>query len=858
MPFRATVYDVSIDAPYAWLATGYGVQLRENEGTRVVAQTAIPGSTRVVRADGHGVAYVASGSRLYVLRRDGRSITVVRSVDTGATVNDILIVGSYLFVGTATGLQHYDVIDPQNPIRTSALLLTSAPNVTSLAVIGPRLFAADGDSTVEVFSITIPSIPQHTGDLTTIARATTVHASPDQMLFVSDAIGQNTDIFVGGATRIGHLDLGTNSFVPYSGSVHLVAGLNRTVHAIDFSSTSVIKEQFEQELLPVTGTDNLIHALARNGNTLYIAAGDIGLVTMDISTLGPPYPVASYTTSATNSVVAMGEQAWFADAVGVITQQRVTPSGIALATERTWNGGTRVQDVDATGVLATNGALANLYSLATGTPLALTATFPSTITDAVIASGPAIVALLADGTVWKSTAGAPQQITLPKIAQLARGGSRILFVENRADGKTVLHTVTDVAQTPATYIVDGVSIGRVAVDANRAALFVFNGITIVDLATGNQRAIAGSTDVIPQQLAFQGDDLVALADRSLRVYDDARTLVREQYLPTSANAVAVQGNIAFMASSDGTMAALTTAQQPAVKSPFRNATYSKVVAGGERVYLLSQDGIDIYSTAFSNAPRYSSGVPATGIVDVAASAGSFFTVSASGVVSAYSQAGVRTAQMTLNEGSDSQPLAIHVAGNAVWVSLSKGCTTSACEKKTLILDPATLATTASLNGGATDVVTNGTRAYTLFDLPAETRVLDIADPLHPAQLVAANAPENATSIAATSGKVYVAADKVYQYAETTLLQQTTHLPAVTPDKAQRMRIEGTCAVLTPRSANPELYDAATMAAAPSFEVPANVRSIAQQPGRLLLLTTHSLEVWSSAVTQEPTKRRATR
>src|SRR5438105_139819 len=90
--FRATALDVSVDGPFVWVATGYGIQLRDNEGRRVVAQTPLPGTTRVVRADGHGLAYAGSGSRLYVLRRDGRSITVVRNVDAGAAINDILLV----------------------------------------------------------------------------------------------------------------------------------------------------------------------------------------------------------------------------------------------------------------------------------------------------------------------------------------------------------------------------------------------------------------------------------------------------------------------------------------------------------------------------------------------------------------------------------------------------------------------------------------------------------------------------------------------------------------------------------------------------------------------------------------------
>ena len=50
----------------------------------------------------------------------------------------------------------------------------------------------------------------------------------------------------------------------------------------------------------------------------------------------------------------------------------------------------------------------------------------------------------------------------------------------------------------------------------------------------------GSNAVIPKQLAFGGDRLDVLTDRTIRVYDDARTFSREEYLPAQTNAFAVQ------------------------------------------------------------------------------------------------------------------------------------------------------------------------------------------------------------------------------------------------------------------------------------------------------------------------------
>jgi hypothetical protein len=73
-----------------------------------------------------------------------------------------------------------------------------------------------------------------------------------------------------------------------------------------------------------------------------------------------------------------------------------------------------------------------------------------------------------------------------------------------------------------------------------------------------------------------------------------------------------------------------------------------------------------------------------------------------------------------------------------------------------------------------------------------------------------------------------------------------------------VRVDGNCLVITARNVNPETYNAATVIPAPpQHDVPSAVRSVALLPGRLLLLTTHSLEVWSS-VPNEPPRRRAVR
>lgn len=845
VPFRTTAFDVSVDGPLLWLATGYGVQILQNDGTRVAASLPLPGLTRVVRADGQGHAYAGSGSRVYVLRGNANGATVVRSVDAGAAVNDILITGSYLFVATANGLAHFDIIDPANPIRTTAVLPTTSPNVTSLAASGTRLYAADGDTTLEVFTISIPSVPQRTGELSTL-RAASVHAAPDGTLYVSDAVGLNTDVFAPNATtRTTRLPAGTNAFAASSGSnVHFTAGNDRTIRAIDFSSTATVQERFELQLAPTAGTDNVIHAMARSGNKLYVAAGDIGLAVLDTGALAPPYPLVAYRSGATTSAAVSGDRAWFADGAGTILEQRIDASGIALTTQRTWAGGTLVHDVRGETLLTSSGAKATLWSLATTPPTGTDTTFPAAIRTAAIAAGNSVVALLQDGTVW---AGGTQQVALPRIAFMGHHDGTIVFVEVRNDGTSVIHRYGSEQK----HTVAGIALGGAGVSASEAAVFTFAGVNVVDLGSGAVRVIPESHRVIPQQLAIAGEHVLVLDRRALHVFGKDG-LVRQHPLPADAVMLDARSGVAVLATNEGTAAASYLGEQPSPSLTLGSSFYTKLAAGADRLYLASGDTIDV----FSDTLRFEKNLRVAGLLDYAATDDALFTLSAAGVVTAYSPQGVPYAQVTLDEGVDAQMLALDTVGGAVWVSLSRGCLTGGCQKKTLVLDPASLAITATMTGGVTDVVTAGTRAYALVDLPAEVRVLDLADPLHPAQIVSAAAPAAATSLAAAAGRVYVAGDRLYEYAESTLLLRGTHLPAVAnPDKAQQVRVDGNCLVVTARGAYSEAYDAATLAPASSFELPSSARMVTIQPGRLLILTGHSVEVWSTTAAP-PRKRRS--
>ena len=81
---------------------------------------------------------------------------------------------------------------------------------------------------------------------------------------------------------------------------------------------------------------------------------------------------------------------------------------------------------------------------------------------------------------------------------------------------------------------------------------------------------------------------------------------------------------------------------------------------------------------------------------------------------------------------------------AVWVSLSTGCTTGTCVRKTVVLDPATLLFATAMDGAVRDLAVSGDRAYVLLDQPNDIRVLDLTAVLQPAQIAATTRPASAT------------------------------------------------------------------------------------------------------------------
>lgn len=851
--FRSTVHDVAVDGSFLWTATGYGVQLLEADD--VVDAAALPGSTRVIAAGGNGLAYAGSGSKLVVLRRNGRRIEIVRSIDAPAAVNDVVLAGSNLFVATRNGIAHYDLVDPTNPVRTTAVLTTSRSNVTSLSLARDQLYAADGDQTVEIFNVSIPSLPQRTGALEALPRSGAVHATADGFVFVSDEIGRNSDIF-GGTSRLARVPYGSTSFAA-SGGVFFVAGNDRTLRAISLADPARPAELFERQLVPLGGTSNVISEIVRSGDTLYVAAGDLGLLTFDVSTLAAPYPLLSYGGGATTSALILPgsvPRAYFTDGGGTLVE-----TSLELATLRTTqNPGVPsiLHDSRGSDLLMSTGSKLSLLSFGSTTPLEFT--FRANVADAAILDDNTIVALLSDEakSVWTvpATAGAtPQQLDLggAKISYLAHSGSTWALSEVREDGTTVIHM-------PAKKLtVNGAATGGLAINTTHAAFFNFSGLNLLDLASGAVTTLPSSSDVFPRQLLFAGTDLLVLGDRALTVWDTAtRTRTRTHTLPANAARMHAGAGRVVVATDEGMLVLDYLAELPDLtREPSRNHYYTKAVTGRDRLYLFGDDGVDVYSTE-GLTPVHVTSAREPGMVDVAATPEQFFTLAGDGTVTAWSRAGAQMARTVISDGPDSQPLSIFTAGDAVWVTLSKGCTGGTCEKRTLVLDPRTLAVTFSFAGGVTDVTTSGTRAFALLDLPDEIAAFDLTNPLVPVMTAHVAAPPSALSIAFANNSVLVLGEKLYSYSQA--LVSTGERFDASASTEQQIEVIGNCALVIGRGENPELYNAGTLANPATIDVPSPAQVIATQPGRVYVLTEHSIEIWTSAAVAPPVRRRSAR
>ena len=841
-PFRSSILDLAIDGSDLWAATAYGLALydRSVDPPRLSSSIAIPGTTRVVRL-GNGLAYAASGNAIAVVRKSGHSLQLLRTVDAGAQVNDIVVTPLSLFVATTNGLFQYNA----NDLTVTPVQLTQTAAM-SLALDGANLYVAEGDTTVEVFSIS-PFV-QHAIPIAAPSNVTSIHANNGK-LFLSTAV--RTYVFVSG-NNVGTVPFSMTSLAPLSGDVVLTGSNDRTLRAIDFTAAGSPVEIWRSDLPPSGGTINRVTSIAAAGGRAYAGAGDIGIADFDVSNFTAPFAMRHIAFPGASSVVSLGDTFYLGLTSGI------TEFNQGLVRKRSWDNHADVVQDGAPGFLLTSsGPSATLWALDSLGSVG-TATFRAPIVNAVLIDKIAY-AVLNDRTLWsadfsQSATPAPQQIDAKGLqpVSIARSGGNFAIADTRADGTTT------VSMNGLTVTTPGLATTAITLSGSTGAIQTFRGIALIDFRSGSTTVLPGSNDAIARKLVLSGTTLLELTDSTLRVWNTATgTMTSEVVLPSSPVAVHMADGTrtADVVTSTGiaTIALDRLSRMPAaIASPNGNAFYKKVIASQNRIGLVDARGVDLFTTAMD----YAGSIRGSGIVDVAASDSAIYTVSTNLTVTAYSPFGAQIATATINEGSDAQALSIATVNGAVWVSIVRGCTSGACEKKTIVFDNK-LTQTISMPGAILDVATSGSVAYAITDLPAEIRVINVADGAHPTIVASRPADGSPVSIAFANNTIYVLGIGVQSYT-TSLTKIADVLTGTTSTPDERIRIDGNCAIVTGRSTSPQLYALPQFTASTSFTTPATARGVAAQPGTFYVLTDNSLEIWSTTALPRPPRKHAAR
>ena len=857
--FRTSALDLALDGNNLWLATGYGVSLfdRTVDPPELVATIAVPGVTRVVRA-ANGIAYAGSSNAIFVISRNGRKLQIARGVDAGAAVNDLLLNGLDLYAATANGITRYD----NTSLQVQSSIVTGNPNVTSLAVDGSTLYAVDG-GTVDVYDISIPNFAQHTGTIPVTIRATSIKTSGGK-LFISD--GFQTQLFIGTAA-LTNLTTGSTELAPLAGNVVFMAGTDRRIFALDFTTAANPVELFRTDLAPSAGTINRITAMATTANRLYAAAGDLGLITFDTTSFAPPFPLRAFGITGATSIAATSTAIYLGRTSAGVVEYLQNASG-SLTQARGWDSQVDLALDSANGFLLTSsGASVTEWALQT-LALVASATLRSNVVGGVLVGQKGYV-LLADHSLWSvdftQTPAATQQVSVGSLAptSIARSGSSVAIAGPNADGATTsAGFFSDPSQTMQTIAVPGITTTPVTLSGTTAAIFTFSGVNLIDFSSGHTKTINPAGNSIARRLLLSGTKLFEATDDTLFVIDTPSSAVTRQFALPSTPTGIVQPPDSSLVDVIGDTTVTTIAYQSLLGSPavipsnFGNSYYRKVSAGNNNFSLFDGRKIDIFTNALHNVGS----VRPPGIVDFAMSDAGVFTLQSNGTVNAYTSEGVQIGGVQLTGSGDAQWQSINVVNGAVWVAVTQGCAAGACTQQTLVLDPhAGLTQTSSFAGGVKVVTTNGTRAYAITDIPSEVRVIDATDAAHPNALasIAAEGSQAPVSIAFSNGTVYVLGDKLYAYSEASLAKTGEFLGAFSGDTTgttfvdQRIAIDGTCGFVTGRAPAPQFFSVPQWTPASTAAVPAAVRSIASIPGRLYILTDDSLEIWSTTALPKP-------
>lgn len=883
--YRATYSDLAVEGNDLWAATVYGVELidRTSNPPRVLGSLPLRGATTSV-ATSPNITYVASGSAVHVIRR-ALPLTVARSVDAGATVNDLLYLPPYLYAATTKGVVQLDLFVPDSPVVARTLNTTSGA-AHSLARLDTTLYAADGDSSIEAYSVSVPSLPQKVGTFNSLPRSTAVNVASGR-LFVSD--GQQTEIFAGSGADMSRVAvlaaIGGTSVFPAADSVHWMSGTDRRLRAVDLADMSRPVVVYETATPATAGTVNRINGVTGADGQLFVAAGDAGLRTLDAAGFRRPFAFGTVATAPLRSVAVSASSVFAALDDGGILRGRVENGSFTF--DGVFDQATRqtIADIDSGRLLTFAGSTISLWSTNGDPTVVSRAVLPAPVVSAIM-MGDEAYAVLADRTLQKinvttATGGGVSNVTAPNTrpSLIAREGARIATAEVSDEGRTTLRLHSADLTVLRETVIDGAATGAIAVSPDGLiAASTFRGVTIFDGITGGVVVMDGSQGVLAKDLRFRGDDLYVVTREAVFVWNsrENRLVANLALSPdvASIDVVAASG-VAVIATTGGLVlidsSRLSTL--PAEKSSITTERfYSKQALTGTTLYLLEGRRVDVFRATATSLSPSGTILSSDSIVDIAATEGRLAVLSSGGKLSIYDQVSSSpSGEVTITEGNDVVFNSLHAAGRAVYLSLSKGCLSGACEKKTLVYDVDSLTQTASMSGAIVDLSIDGATGFAVTELPAEMRILNLSDPLHPT-IIRSRPIERSEGIVSftriRSGMLAAIGQKLYTFSEESFATIAELLDSYVPDPSgritileQRIRVVDGCIVVIGRSHEPMLFtvdSAGKLSSSGTFMTAAAVRDVDVSPSTFHFLTDYSIDVWSNLVTPPSTRRRGGR
>jgi hypothetical protein len=875
MRFRPTAYDVAADLGDVWIATGHGVELWRRAGLALAPQTslAVPGTSVAVEADLTG-AWVGSGEGIHFVERS-TPLRIASSLALGAAVNDLAVSGSWIYVATTAGITQVDAIDRDHPQIARQLNTTSGP-AFSLAILGNHLYATDGDRTVEVYAIGTPTIPQKVGTFDSLARSLDVHAAGGNLL-VSD--GQQTEVFAGSGalmTRLGVLRFGAASAAAGTGSLRFVAGSDRTVRAIDILAP--VPTVFAAARTSLTaGTVNRITGLAVTGDLLVASAGDAGVAAWSIADVESPFPSASFEVGGVGSAwIAAGRAVVALPAGGL---RRYSESSGLMNPGPAWEQGRlwKIHDGAGDSVLASSGASLHLWDAAATTPASISsAALGGDVVGAAMTGDRKAVAILADRTAWSvdfsqaaavtsklAIAGAP--------AFVAASSAGIAFGEITPQGNTLIRFYRNgEIAAPVEVTVDGTSNGGIALSPSGiAAAATFRGLALADVSAGGAPRYVAESDAAPvRDVEIDGDLVLMLESDGLvvRRISDGALLSAWEIDGEPAQVQASTGR-AIVAGENG-FTTIDLARSPSPPVPIALAQqpprfFRSVERDEGNLWLVERSRADWFDLSGLGLPHGGATLTYEGtIAGSAAARGNLYTISAGGLLTGRNRSGEVVAQMTIAEAADQQIGGLLAIRDALWLTITSGCSTGGCQTRALVIDTeGGLGVVSTVPGGAVDAVWSGDRAWVLSDSPREARVYDIASPTRPMLLNAVASTGDPVSIAHGAGSVWTLGSRLVRLTES-LQPGGEYLEPWTADPAgrvayidQKVRFAGDCLVIAGREPSPRVYsvDGGALAPAGAPAAVGAVRDLAVGPESIHLLGETSLETWTTAAPPERTR-----